>query len=383
MSKRVIVADDSLTIQKVVKISLQNHDFQLVEAKSLAELDAEISSKADLLLYDIGLTEDLSKFESILKKNGDLPVLVMLGAFDSYEKSDSITNHLDIISKPFESQKLIAKIESLLNNSELSSEDKDFQDEEFSGWGVSSNAESDVVDDDQAEQEDVETSSPSLPNKPLENELKGWGMEVPDVIEKEEPLEESLSELPPIIDNESEPLELVDLPDLDNSLMPKKDDLEYPDLIDLEIPADEIDETDVKEEPVSKLTSISELNDVDDTDEVPLSIEPVSVPSGYSLKLEQEIDADINPSEFWAEDGSVESLEDEFQDVPDDVEQELAPAATSLDEQSIRAIVRETVESICSELVEKIAWDVIPDLAENLIKKELKNISDKILDQEK
>jgi len=47
----------------------------------------------------------------------------------------------------------------------------------------------------------------------------------------------------------------------------------------------------------------------------------------------------------------------------------------------IKEMIREVLEDSNSETVEKVAWEVIPDLAENLIRKEVKELSQRVMDK--
>ena len=90
MSNRILVADDSLTIQKVVGITLSDTDHELFQALTEDELMNSLESKLfDLVLLDFNLSENKSGNELIgviRAKNANLPILVMLGTFDNTDE---------------------------------------------------------------------------------------------------------------------------------------------------------------------------------------------------------------------------------------------------------------------------------------------------------
>ena len=76
MSKTIFIADDSLTIQKVVSITLASHSYQLVACHSEEELFLELGKQqCDLLLLDFNLSEDHS-IEELVSKSMKLSCVI-------------------------------------------------------------------------------------------------------------------------------------------------------------------------------------------------------------------------------------------------------------------------------------------------------------------
>lgn len=99
-----------------------------------------------------------------------------------------------------------------------------------------------------------------------------------------------------------------------------------------------------------------------------------------SLDLEQEIQSDIDPDNFWDEDGKANSDEVSVSSASQGASPQQQLANIDIDKffneiklellDRVDRIVRE----VCEEKIEKVAWEVIPEIAENLIKKEIKSI---------
>ncbi len=120
MAKKLLLADDSLTIQKVVGIVFANLDYQLLIAENGdAALDLARKEFPDLVIADIGMPgkDGLElcreiKGDAVL---GSTPVLLLPGAFENFDEARATAAGADgWLSKPFESQALITKVEELL-----------------------------------------------------------------------------------------------------------------------------------------------------------------------------------------------------------------------------------------------------------------------------
>ena len=120
MLKKLLLADDSLTIQKVVGIVFANLDYQLLIADNGDDALALARKEfPDLVITDIGmpgrdgfeLCRDIKNDANL----GSVPVLLLPGAFENFDESKATAAGADgWITKPFESQALINKVEELL-----------------------------------------------------------------------------------------------------------------------------------------------------------------------------------------------------------------------------------------------------------------------------
>lgn len=120
MSRRVLVADDSATIQKVIKIAFSRHELEIVEAASLIEALASASrTPIDVLILDASLPgargpSDFAKLRSVA---GDVPALLLCGTYDSIdEDAFRQAGFVHFLKKPFESSDIVSKVDELLGS---------------------------------------------------------------------------------------------------------------------------------------------------------------------------------------------------------------------------------------------------------------------------
>ncbi len=119
-SYRLLLADDSLTIQKVVELVLGDDDFEIKAVNDGEQaLEALGSFSPHIVLADIEMPK-LNGYQLCEKiKNSaatvHLPVILLTGAFEPFdEEYAKSVGADDFIVKPFESQELISKVKSLL-----------------------------------------------------------------------------------------------------------------------------------------------------------------------------------------------------------------------------------------------------------------------------
>ena len=122
MEKKILVADDSLTIQKVVELTFADSDYRLtcVSNGKLA-LETVRRDPPDLILADVVMPEK-NGYEVCeeIKKNpatAGIPVLLLAGTFEPFDRERAERLGCDaIVSKPFDSHQLFRQVESLLAN---------------------------------------------------------------------------------------------------------------------------------------------------------------------------------------------------------------------------------------------------------------------------
>ncbi len=125
MSKKLLLADDSVTIQKVVELVLADEDFEIRTASDGEEAMKIIKEfMPHIVLADIEmpkmngyqLCERLKNDET----TKDIPVVLLAGAFEPIdEELFQDVKADDYLIKPFESEELISKINALIAEREL------------------------------------------------------------------------------------------------------------------------------------------------------------------------------------------------------------------------------------------------------------------------
>jgi CheY-like chemotaxis protein len=120
MAKTLLLADDSVTIQKVVGISFANEDVELVTVDNGD--DAVLRAREvrpDLILADV-VMPGKNGYEVCEAVKGDpdlggIPVLLLTGTFEAFDEERAAAARADgHITKPFEAQALVDKVNALL-----------------------------------------------------------------------------------------------------------------------------------------------------------------------------------------------------------------------------------------------------------------------------
>lgn len=389
MSFKVLVADDSLTIQKVIGITLANSGYELVECLNESDLMIKVKdTQYDLILLDFNLSDSKTGYDlakAIKTHQSNVPVLILLGTFDTIEESKFEENGIsDKIVKPFESSKFIKKCKQLIEekSAEPVASSADFLEEKAPVEEVtsSSNLDSWVVDAPKKVEESIDVSTFasnfSSSSDPLANEIQGWGFE-----------SSSFQGGPSVIGED----------DFPNITMPEK----------IELSESSLDSNTV----LNKLQNASnfEIEEENHKDDV---TDPHMTLSDEKREILEAVEEDLSPDSFWAVDdiqpvqseetfrldSPLLTLDDSTADLTDTVEHFRSIEAQNenrttnvttnvvIDEDKIirelkahlTPLIEKWVKEACKETVEKVAWDVIPDLAENLIRKEIKELSDSV-----
>ena len=121
MAKTLLLADDSVTIQKVVNISFASEDVTLVTVDNGEDaIERAKETRPDLVLADV-VMPGKSGYEvcEAIKADPDLchiPVLLLTGTFEAFdEELATRVGAAGHVSKPFEAQTLVARVKELLS----------------------------------------------------------------------------------------------------------------------------------------------------------------------------------------------------------------------------------------------------------------------------
>ncbi len=123
MSKKILLADDSVTIQKVISITFASEDYDLIIVGDgdTAIKKAKVESP-DLVLADVAMPgKNGYEVSEALKSDpatAAIPVMLLAGTFEPLDKNEAARVKADdSIVKPFESQELLDKVRNLLAKS--------------------------------------------------------------------------------------------------------------------------------------------------------------------------------------------------------------------------------------------------------------------------
>ncbi|MBI5069852.1 MAG: response regulator, partial [Deltaproteobacteria bacterium] len=119
MPKTLLLADDSITIQKVVAITFATEEYQLTTVDNGEDALARVRElKPSIVLADVVMPRK-NGYELCEAVKSDpalahIPVLLLAGTFEAFDEARARQVRADgFIAKPFESQALIAKVKEL------------------------------------------------------------------------------------------------------------------------------------------------------------------------------------------------------------------------------------------------------------------------------
>ena len=119
MSRTILLADDSLTIQKVVELTFADTEYEVVAVSSGDQLLQKLpETRPDLVICDVimpgrdgyDVCQEIKSSPEFLH----LPVILLTGTFEPFDRDRAIAvGCSEIITKPFEAKKLVDAVERL------------------------------------------------------------------------------------------------------------------------------------------------------------------------------------------------------------------------------------------------------------------------------
>ena len=122
MAETLLLADDSVTIRRVIELTFADERVRVVSVSSGREAIARMevaADRPDIVLADVGM-EDLSGYDisAFIKGRQDLkhiPVILLAGAFEPLDELRARKSGSDaVLVKPFEPQMVVARVRELL-----------------------------------------------------------------------------------------------------------------------------------------------------------------------------------------------------------------------------------------------------------------------------
>lgn len=124
MARKILLADDSITIQKVVELTFSDGDYEVTAVNNGARAIQKLSEmRPDIILSDIIMPEK-NGYEvcEYVKSHPDyrtIPVILLTGTFEPFDPDRADQAGCDaVVTKPFESQSLIHKVDELITQAE-------------------------------------------------------------------------------------------------------------------------------------------------------------------------------------------------------------------------------------------------------------------------
>jgi CheY-like chemotaxis protein len=124
MAKKILLADDSITIQKVVELTFSDGDYEVTAVNNGAKAIQKLADmRPDIILSDIIMPEkngyEVCEYVKSHPEYRNIPVILLTGTFEPFDPDRADKAGCDaVVTKPFESQSLIHKVEELIQQSE-------------------------------------------------------------------------------------------------------------------------------------------------------------------------------------------------------------------------------------------------------------------------
>jgi CheY-like chemotaxis protein len=311
MAYKLLLADDSITIQKVVELVLAEEGFDIKAASNGEEALAVFQTfKPDVVLADIEMPK-MNGYQLCdkIKKNPEtkgIPVILLAGAFEPLdEELAKNVGAEDYIVKPFESQELISKINAVIAVKEMA---------------APSVEEAEEVLEVPADEEDL------------------WAME--EVLSEPVGAEELMAETP---------LEEV----AGEETFSFEEELEAE--VEPEVAVQQV--AAFREAPGKPGGAIPQVESLSKEEVTALFKKAIDekVSSVLSTEIKGVMISSLGPS------------------IKDSVEKVLWEIAPELVEKLLKEMLQGALASLTKE-VEKVIWETVPDLAETMISKEIEKI---------
>ena len=353
MARKLLLADDSITIQKVVELVLAEEGFEIKAVNNGEEALAALATfKPDVVLADIEMPK-MNGYQLCekLKQNPDtkrVPVILLSGAFEPLDEELAAQVKADsFVVKPFESQELISKINASLISPEASAEE--------AVAVVEAEAEEAVVAEAVSGEEDlwameaVEEAPAELAG--LEEEMPAEAMadefDFPEALESAEAEEVSIAEA----------FEAPEEAGIDAELF-----------IEEEIVAPAVEMG--RERRTAPFSPVFE--------ERVVRAPEVSLPSKEELSAVFRKAVDERVSSFMStmdiKNALISSITPSLKDAVEKVLWEVAPDLT---EKLVKDMLKGSLASLSKE-IEKVIWETVPEVAERLIAREIEKIKSEL-----
>jgi len=362
MAKKILLADDSITIQKVVRITLADGDYNLIAVDNGNEaLERVRAERPDLVLLDVVMPgKDGYQVCEEIKKDPELahiPVILLAGSFEGFDEIKGAGIGADgYIIKPFESQALISKVEEMLRRPRAQARGYVPKEEPAQREATVPISQEATVGPEPALGMDREVKDFM---ESLSGEMDQAGEEE---VAKVEPVQEEIAEAEAVSEEElweAEPL-------ADETVSSGEAVLEGEAVSEEELWAEPVEEGAGEAEGVMGAEEVSEPEMIAEAEPAP-GAEAMPAEGGeYLGEYEQEpgITEPGSPLEAEAQSVLGEEISGQVQAKVAEAVEEIATAVQA-------GLGREELIELIRATVERVAWEVVPELAEALIKERI------------
>jgi CheY-like chemotaxis protein len=120
VAQTLLLADDSVTIQRVIELTFADQDIQVVAVSDGDQAIAALQkTPPDIVLADVGMPGrsgyDVAKYVKGTPQLAHIPVVLLTGAFEPVDQDKASSAGCDgVLAKPFEPQLVIGRVKELL-----------------------------------------------------------------------------------------------------------------------------------------------------------------------------------------------------------------------------------------------------------------------------
>lgn len=121
MPAKLLLADDSVTIQRVIELTFADEDIQVhAVGDGRAAIEHIQRDRPDIVLADVGMPErdgyEVAAFLKSTPETAHIPVLLLTGAFEPVDEARARSvGAAGVLVKPFEPQVVISRVKDLLS----------------------------------------------------------------------------------------------------------------------------------------------------------------------------------------------------------------------------------------------------------------------------
>ncbi len=370
MSKRkLLLADDSITIQKVVNLTFADEDFEVISVgDGNSAMDKLREDSPDLVLADVNMPglNGYEICEKIKAADQNLPVILLVGSFEPFDEDEAKrVGADDYLTKPFQSiSQLVSKVNGLLNSVKQDSADG-------GNFAVSENQQFDGFDDSNIDDEMMQTDQ--IGSMPI-NEITKFETQANE--------NEGLTAFA----QTSEEYESADDYQFNQEISEKKQDFINTQEFEAESESEKIDGGETTDFPMPEAASVLELDEMN-----LLELPPLDIPEDKSSDTDKtEMFEEINLNQSSTEQTASDSTDDEIispysttktiempehlnensedqADFDDSEDQEIFDENVS--PEMVEAIAQKVIKRLSDKIIKEIAWEVVPQMADMIIKK--------------
>ena len=358
--RKLLLADDSATIQKVIDLTFADEGVQVVAVGNGQDaIDQLLELEPDIVLADVFMPSpdgyEVCRYVKTHEKLKHIPVVLLVGSFEPFDEAEARrVGADDILTKPFQSiRRLIDRVGALVVKPPVEKERP--------------TAELPKVEEPEEEEalmDTYELEVTTADTLPLAEALKEYEQKVEQPVAATESFpREEIMETANRNDSPGDSDVLLDLGEYEPVQATADDDF----VLDLD------DEPAAVAEPAYAATPVRAFVEPEVKE---AAVAAASYESTYQPQIHSSF-ADTQEVPFASAVGDVAVVEPEPEPMFAENEPVVAAAPSApvsvdgLTPEMIDAIARRVVEMMSDKVVREVAWEVVPDLAELLIKEQL------------